>query len=253
MTKTKYVLLKAHATDGDAYRVSGAVVKVDDLLRARIDDLRRRQRRAKADLEVFEDSPTWVDDTDFKTADPDEEFSELDDGWDPDDYEVSQVEFLSEATLHVSDTVFWWSCYEKHADVTYETPLIRFEQFDLAEKPPPQYQTLGQIYDAHTKLWQRERALGRYVPRALAREIRPWLAEHPEVEWVRVFFDESDQEGSKLVALVTDSAGVHAKDPMKGIDDELTSYPVFDAAFEVGDFVRVTRDKIYVKKGWKRR
>jgi len=248
-----HVLLKVHATDEYGYRVNGAVIKVDDKLREMIEDLRRRQRRAKADLEVHDSTPTWVDDTDFKPADADEEFLPMDDDWDPNDVEVSQVEFLSGETLHVSDTVFWWSCYEKRADVTYETPLIGFEQIGLTSKPAPRYATLQQIYHGHANLWQRERAIERYVPKAMAKEIRPWLAEHPEVEWVRVDFEESDQEGVKLVATVSDSVGLHDESPTKGIEDELTQYPVFDALFRPGDFVRVTRDKIYVKKGWKKR
>ena len=58
-----HVLLKVHATDEYGYRVNGAVIKVDDKLREMIEDLRRRQRRAKADLEVHDSTPTWVDDT----------------------------------------------------------------------------------------------------------------------------------------------------------------------------------------------
>lgn len=248
-----HVLLKVHATDEYGYRVNGAVIKVDDKLREMIEDLRRRQRRAKADLEVHDSTPTWVDDTDFKPADADEEFLPMDEGWDPNDVEVSQVEFLSDETLHVSDTVFWWSCFEKHANVTYETPLIGFEQIGLTSKPAPRYATLQQIYHGHANLWQRERAIERYVPKAMAKEIRPWLAQHPEVDWVRVDFEESDQEGVRLMAEVSDSAGLHVASPLNGIEDELTQYPVFDALFRPGDFVRVTRDKIYVRKGWKER
>lgn len=44
-----HVLLKVHATDEYGYRVNGAVIKVDDKLREMIEDLRRRQRRAKAE------------------------------------------------------------------------------------------------------------------------------------------------------------------------------------------------------------
>lgn len=227
-------------------RVSGVVVNMTAELRKRIRKLRYWQRKTGAGLTVQNDEPTWVDD--LETEEP---LTEMHDSWDPNDHEVSQVEFLSEAFLHVDAAGFWWTCADTEGSVTYTTPCVPFKYVEQR----PKRKSLQEIYDACRKLWDQEIAVKREVTHAFAEIIRPWLARHPTAEWVQVSFGESDQEGQKVWGVVSDSIGHHGEWQRKEDDlyDELTLYPVFDYAFDPGDFVRVTKDKIYVKKGWKAR
>lgn len=243
-----HLILLVTQNTPDNGRVNGAVVNLTDALRKRIRSLRRLSQKSGAEIVVQNDEPTWVDD-----LEPKEPLNEMHATWDPNDHEVTQVEFLSEAYLHVNAEGFWWTCNEATGDeaTVYETTCVPFKYVERR----PKRKTLEQIHLACTKLWAQELAVKREVTYALAEIIRRWLDRHPTAEWVQVYFGKSEQEGEEVWASVTDSLGRHGGWQLfpDDICNELTQYPVFDYAFTPGDFVRVTKDKIFVKKGWKAR
>lgn len=93
----------------------------------------------------------------------------------------------------------------------------------------------------------------KHIIGAIARDCRDLLATlHPESTWVKVMFKASDQVDVRLfidVALDNGSIG----DEMEFADMLFGYLDLFELFFKPGEYVRVTRDKIYVKKGWKRR
>lgn len=92
----------------------------------------------------------------------------------------------------------------------------------------------------------------KHVVGATARACRVFLEDYPKVEWVKVEFKESDQEGVRLFIETALSNG-NIGDEV-GLDDQFMDHlDLFELFFKPGEYVRVTRDKIYVKKGWKRR
>lgn len=93
------------------------------------------------------------------------------------------------------------------------------------------------------------------VSRAFALEARKLLAARPNLEWVKLSFDDSDQEGCKLFLNVElsngDSSGAQYEDigdADKLWDVCMNHLLLFELFWYAGEHIRVTRDKIYVKR-----
>lgn len=251
---TKYLVLSVSALTEEGGRINGAVLKVDDAFRERIADLRRRREVAEADLEVIDETPTFVDD--YERLSGSEELTEMDDNWDPDDMEVSSVEFISCAWMHVTSSGVYWSVSEKHVDVPYESALVTYDKLDLPV-PRGRRRSLEQL---STELRRAYTRLRKHVAGATARACRVLLEREPDLEWVRVKFEESDQEGVKLFPVVELSNGktsryfteTHDADADEIEDVLMNHLALYEIFFEPDEFIRVTRNKVLVPKGWKR-
>ena len=249
---TKYIVLSVSALTGYGGRINGAVLKVDDAFRERIADLRQRREKAEADLELIDDTPTFVDD--YERLAGGEELTEMDAGWDPNDMEVSEAEGVSSAWVHVTKDGIYWSLNEKHADVPYETALVRYEKLDLPVRRGRR--TLDQLSTSLRRAYDKVRP---HVVSATARRCRELLAQEPELEWVRVKFDESDQEGMKLFLTVELSNGKTSEqfsDTYSHVADEIWDalmdhIDLYELFFEPDEYIKVTREKAFVPKGWK--
>lgn len=253
-------LLRTHYTSGEDGHVFGALLNINKDFKKELADLRQRQRTAKAELVVYSYDLVWITDGDLggfglDEFDEGDSIREMDDNFDLDERGVEKAEGLGLTELHVGDKYVYWSVQEKYVAVSYETCPLTYEELGLPAVAPARYNTLEKIYDAQVKLWSRERKLGRNVPRAMAKIIRSWLATRPETKSVFIDFEESEDIGAKVMPFVSarsvSGKPVDINNPE--LEDALTSFPVFDATFEPHDFICVTRNKIYVKKGWKER
>lgn len=249
----KYLVLSVSALAEYGGRINGAVLKVDDAFREHIADLRRRRDRAEADLELIDDTPTFVDDYERLTGG--EELTEMDDGWDPNDMEVSEAEGVSSAWIHVTRDGVYWSLNEEHADVPYETALVPYSKLDLPTRRGRR--TLDQL---STNLRRAYTKIRPHVVGATARKCRAFLEQEPELTWVKLKFSESDQEGMKLFLTVELSSGKtseyfkdsYSRDADQIKDELMNHLDLYELFFEAGKFIRVTRDKAFVPKGWKK-
>lgn len=249
---TKYLVLSVQALAEEGEYINGAVLKVDDAFRERVADLRRRRDKAEADLELIDDTPTFVDDYERFTGG--EELTEMDDGWDPDEMEVSEAEGVSSAWMHVTQDGVYWSLNEKHADVAYETVLVRYEKLDLPVRRGRR--TLDQLSTCLRRTYDKVRP---HVVGATARLCRELLTHEPDLQWVKVRFGASDQEGTKLFLMVELSNGKtseYFKDNYSADADEIEDglmnhLDLYELFFEPGEYIKVTREKAFVPKGWK--
>lgn len=252
---TRYLVVPVYSREG---WVNGAVIKVDDALRARLADLRERRRKAKVDLEDTDTTPRWVKDLEPEVIG--DETAEMDEGWDPDEMEIEEAEFVAGDTIHVLRDGVYWTCYEKHVEVNYETKIVPYETFGLPVEPPkPNPASKEPALDAvETWVIQAYHKARRHIVQATARALRPVLAKREDLAWVRLKFEESDQLDCKLFLAVelsdgTDSEAATSELALE-ICDELMNYLwLYEILFEPTDFIRVTRDKVFVAKGWRAR
>lgn len=250
--ETKYLVLSVSALTEYGGWINGAVLKVDDAFRERMADLRRRREKAEADLELFDDTPTFVDD--YERLAGGEELTEMDAGWNPNDMEVSSVEFVPPSWIHVTKDGVYWSLNEKHADVSYETALVPYEKLDLPVRRGRR--TLDQLSTSLRRAYDKVRP---HVVGATARKCRELLAQEPELDWVKVKFNESDQEGTKLFLTVElsndfkDNArpARYSQDADEVEDALMNHLDLYELFFEPGEYIKVTREKAFVPKGWK--
>lgn len=240
MGKTRYILLGVNYLQDDGYLVNGAIIKVDSKFLQRIEEYRSCREVAEYDLEFPDRTPIYVKDFQDQHLN-DVGVYPMDDGWTPEDVEVEEVEDIVTSIIHVGRNGVFWTFEEDGIPVRAETVFLPYETIGLRTRRKTK--AFAQIYKAQRKLWQKEHSLRFHVPSAVAKVVRPWLKEHPETEWVRV---EVIWFGDELGPKVTLSNGVTDA----YLEDELTSYFSVYSTMKEGDFIRVTRDKIYVKKGW---
>lgn len=98
-----------------------------------------------------------------------------------------------------------------------------------------------------------------HVVGATARRCRAFMEQEPELTWVKLKFNESDQEGVKLFLTVELSNGKtseyfkdsYSRNADQLVDELMNHLDLYELFFEAGEFIRVTRDGTFVPKGWK--
>lgn len=156
--------------------------------------------------------------------------------WDATVY--SQIEeFFHEASEDMGDHSLW-----NEGGQGYEAA------YALRHRKPTLDELQQQVIDVYDTVHPK-------VSRAFALEARKLLAARPDLEWAKLSFNASDQEGCKLFLRIELSDGDDSEEAHNDIGDADKLWDVcmsylllFELFWYANEHIRVTRDKIYVKR-----